>query len=1425
MQELLTVLRAIPRPIRILATFFLLVPLAFAVARLLGMSTKWAALFCAGLLVILLILWGFNAMLKSGQRKRAKSFEGNLGMQSRQAGVGKEEVREALAELAEKWQTAVTQLREAGMSIYSLPWYLLIGEPQSGKSTTLVNSGLEFPVGADALSGAGGTRNCDWWFSNEAVILDTAGRFTFQEDSAPDAQEWSAFLKLLTRHRKHCPINGVIVVIPATSLVEDTTEEQERKAKNIRQKLLHLQKAMEIRFPVFVLVTKADRVLGFSEFFSKLEPAEQRQLFGWSNPAPFDQAWDAKTFPQVFADIVGRVHKLRVRFMYEEANLSQVDKLFVFPEELAALQEPLATYFHTIFVGSRYEEPFIFRGFYITSGLQQGRPIARACRDLLRVQVGDPQGVLEDLESVFRKSRAFFIHDFYTKKAFQEQGLIARTRAAMKRDRVNRWVLYGLGAAVIPLLLFSLGIAAFNLYSRLSPINKAVADSRRCLQASAPCSIKESWDLVERLERHKRALGESRWVMRLMLRGGARNEITRDLLPAIQGQLFRLSVYPALLATAEARAARLDWGTHQADYEPFLETYRQLLRVREHRAEADPGRQGDLRAGMRLEPMIQFCRRTKGVDESGQGREVDEWLAGDMNSFDLDLLFKDMVGARHELASTPSPDPSGASRAFKEYWTARNLGRSDATLYLKTYADLLDRLGRFEAAAGGSESANGAAADLLGAFAKNWDEGTAAMRADRPELLLRRPGRDVPEWVRNCTDDYGSLAEVSRRVAGNREIDAYCGAIPEQWRGLIGRREDYAYLYTETRGDKGLVLAWSENAKKVHDPIAELAKLTAPGEIRAAIGKFEATLAGLGGASERLDEIAAYYKAQEKLLLAPADTVDAFDQSNPPAQFTSERVARKTREVAALALALRTLPPLEKHFVDEVFRGCGDCYTRFYAQNHVAAANKLLSWGRRTLQPIRGQDDVFRRLASISGAEYDYLREAIRRSGRGGGGGEERTGSVSFPSRAVQVDRWADYSREIRQWRLTGGEGGGASAGGGGGAGLTVDDLQEFARDNDDLRPLLREFSGGGTRRAASPSLAAEELMRAAQAFQRCVAGLDDVPVKAWKQLALKRDGASLADFHAFSTNPRLRGSSDAERFKGIEDHGAGLLAKEIRPDFQDRSKELWRRVDRCCLNRFPFVTERQLRRSADAYDRGPTAGEPWSAPTLDRGRREATAILTLETLGSDAADQLFYQDETLDRLFDDFTLDPIVSGEEKAIDFVGTDKEKLRTMRQWQRFLFPAREEGGREDRGKKELTIRLLERPATAGRSAIGERTGRVDLFGPYTIRPSTDANRGVTRSVPLVFDDRALSVSAVNEDRNGWTGRLELRGGPLKLLYFVQLASIERPRQDGRVWTVRIEIPDFERPELRPEGVFELTFDRPLPGVFPDLGSSGE
>ena len=79
---------------------------------------------------------------------------------------------------------------------------MIIGAPGSGKTTALVNSGLHFPLeqrlGKDAVRGVGGTRNCDWWFTDEAVLLDTAGRYTTQDSRRDRRQRRLAdFLQLL----------------------------------------------------------------------------------------------------------------------------------------------------------------------------------------------------------------------------------------------------------------------------------------------------------------------------------------------------------------------------------------------------------------------------------------------------------------------------------------------------------------------------------------------------------------------------------------------------------------------------------------------------------------------------------------------------------------------------------------------------------------------------------------------------------------------------------------------------------------------------------------------------------------------------------------------------------------------------------------------------------------------------------------------------------------------------------------------------------------------------------------------------------------------------------------------------------------------------------------------------------------------------
>ena len=578
MREILTALRMIPPAGRYLGGLLLSLMMVWYIARLLRIPSPYNWVLLAGVVVAFGLFYLVGLARKQKEKKDARDFEGSLGLQSRQAGVGKEEIREALAELGQKWEEAVKEFRAAGMSIYDLPWYLLIGEPQSGKSTTIQNSGLEFPVGTDSLSGSGGTRNCDWWFTNEAVILDTAGRFTFQEANAPDQHEWNTFLKLLTKHRKQCPINGVIVVIPVTSLVEDAIDVIESKAKNIRQKLRHLQQVLGIRFPVFVLVTKADRILGFTEFFSRLDPVDQRQLFGWSSQTSQATPWNPKEFDDNFNEVFSRVHKLRLKFFHGEGDTSKIDKLFVFPEELSALREPLAQYLTTVFAGSKFEEPLMLRGFYFTSGIQQGRPFALACKELLRVHAGDPEGVLENLEQVFSKSRAFFIRDFYEKKVFPEQGLVAKTREALQKEKVRRRILFG-GVGLSAIILIPLLIWAFSsLRATVGATTQNVQRAESCLSGTDPCSAKQAYDLIQALEANKRDL-QNKWLARWMFLKGRNNPVVVRYIPATQAALFSNKILGPMQASFDSRAAKVDWTEQPELYLEFRDGLSQLLQI------------------------------------------------------------------------------------------------------------------------------------------------------------------------------------------------------------------------------------------------------------------------------------------------------------------------------------------------------------------------------------------------------------------------------------------------------------------------------------------------------------------------------------------------------------------------------------------------------------------------------------------------------------------------------------------------------------------------------------------------------------------------------------------------------------------------------------------------------------------------------
>ena len=254
------------------------------------LASAWAR---ALLLVLLWALWIARLAWAAWQRRKTNAAL-LAGMASGPSASDKEAQL-----LATRFNDAVRRLKASGggaswlgalsgsgQYLYELPWYIFIGAPGSGKTTALMNAGLQFLLGDAAKSsvqGVGGTRNCEWWFTQDAVLVDTAGRYATQDsDRSVDASAWDNFLALLKKTRPRQPINGVLLTVNIQDLLQQGATERAEHAAKLRARLQELHAKLGVRAPVYVMVTKADLIGGFNESFEALNKDERDQVWGFT---------------------------------------------------------------------------------------------------------------------------------------------------------------------------------------------------------------------------------------------------------------------------------------------------------------------------------------------------------------------------------------------------------------------------------------------------------------------------------------------------------------------------------------------------------------------------------------------------------------------------------------------------------------------------------------------------------------------------------------------------------------------------------------------------------------------------------------------------------------------------------------------------------------------------------------------------------------------------------------------------------------------------------------------------------------------------------------------------------------------------------------------------------------------------------------
>lgn len=387
------------------------------------------------LIMIILVVWGLNNLrVQRVNTKNNEALFDGLAKNQRQSNPGNEQAAEEIQQLNSRFSDAMQTLKKLKFSgggrnkaLYELPWYIIVGPPGSGKTTALVNSSLDFPLaeqfGKGALQGVGGTRNCDWWFTNDAVLIDTAGRYTTQDShKVVDSSAWEGFLSLLKKNRRRRPINGAIVAISLQDLLTQTEEERILHAKMIRSRLDELMEKLGIRFPIYLMLTKSDLIPGFSEFFEDLGRDDREQVWGVSLPnAP--KVSDSPNFEFLNKELSSLLSRINSRVLWRmnaERDVKRRGAIFGFPQQMENLNTIVAAFVSQTFIQNRFKFQPYLRGVYFSSGTQDGTPIDRMMSSL-----SSNFGFSHDVsQSANQRGKSFFLGQLFRDVVFPESELV-----------------------------------------------------------------------------------------------------------------------------------------------------------------------------------------------------------------------------------------------------------------------------------------------------------------------------------------------------------------------------------------------------------------------------------------------------------------------------------------------------------------------------------------------------------------------------------------------------------------------------------------------------------------------------------------------------------------------------------------------------------------------------------------------------------------------------------------------------------------------------------------------------------------------------------------------------------------------------------------------------------------------------------------
>lgn len=321
------------------------------------------------------------ARWRERRRKRRERAAAAAGLDSPRIAELHARFRDALQRLrtgvAPTSRIAAWLDRLTGRSKYRLPWFVVAGSAGSGKTSLLTRSGLNLdgplPAGVTAPS----TEECDWWFANDAVLVDTPhDAFDAASDERPASgadthsahSVWTALTGLLRRYRPRQPLNGVLLTVAADKLIAMSATERTTYAEQLVRPLRAMQSKIDVRVPVYVCVTRMDRLQGFSAWFASLGPVARETPWGvgyaLDDPRPGEPTWPSRNG---LSELAKRLGDGLCAIFDAQPELGARAIAYLFPRQFEAVCAAIGAFCENLFRDSRFEARLQLRGIYFTA--------------------------------------------------------------------------------------------------------------------------------------------------------------------------------------------------------------------------------------------------------------------------------------------------------------------------------------------------------------------------------------------------------------------------------------------------------------------------------------------------------------------------------------------------------------------------------------------------------------------------------------------------------------------------------------------------------------------------------------------------------------------------------------------------------------------------------------------------------------------------------------------------------------------------------------------------------------------------------------------------------------------------------------------------------------------------------------------------